>query len=148
MPLKVHRPPDYYDWVYRQVDTKEYMSMLNLADGEILDAKVGVPLKVCGDITAEQVGKVHALAALYKDTAYSSIRFITHHDTIQALHVGNGVNPLYARLGLYILGFSTTDGWFLDPWTAYRIAKAKNQIHASIHTDERRALYTHEVLFF
>lgn len=146
--LQVTRPPDYFSWNYRQVDSKRYMEMYHLADGEIIKAGVGPSLKVAGEISSDKVGKIHALALLYKDEALSSTKFLTHHDSISALYLHLSYNPLYARLMEYIVGFSTVDDWFLDPWQAFRVAQDKKQIHESIYTDDKRPLYSNEVLFF
>jgi len=105
-------------------------------------------LKIASEVTADKVDKIHAIALLYRGKAISSTRFITHHDSITALYMCLGANPLYARIQEYIVGFSTLDDWFLDPWQAFRIAQEKKQIHESYYSDERRPLYTNQVLFF
>lgn len=139
---------DLYRWTYREHDLKNYMAGANIAEGEILDGAIGAPLKVCSELKEEQVGKIHAIAALYRGEAYSSVKFTTHYDTISAIQVFNRINPLYEQLGEYYIGFATVDDWFLDPWTAFKFGVLKNQIHKSIHTTDRRPLYTNEVLFF
>ena len=145
---QVIRPPDYFTWKYRQVDSKGFIQMAGIADGEILKGAVGPSLKIASEIESDKVGKIHAIALVYRDMAVSSTRFITHHDSIAALYMYLGANPLYARILGYIVGFSTVDDWFLDPWQAFRIAQEKKQIHESYYSDERRPLYTNQVLFF
>ena len=144
----VIRPPDYFTWNYRQVDSKGFIQMAGIADGEILEGAVGPSLKIAGEIESDKVGKIHAIALVYRDMAISSTRFITHHDSISALYLCLGANPLYARLQGYIVGFSTVDDWFLDPWQAFRVAQDKKQIHPKRYTTERVPLYTNQVLFF
>ena len=139
---------DYLTWNYRQVDSKSYIQLYNLADGEILEGVKGPSLKIASEVTADKVDKIHAIALLYQGRAISSTRFITHHDSITALYMCLGANPLYARIQEYIVGFSTLDDWFLDPWQAFRIAQEKKQIHESYYSDERVPLYTNQVLFF
>ena len=99
--------------------------MAGIADGEILKGAVGPSLKVASEVSSDKVGKIHAIALVYRDMAISSTRFITHHDSISALYICLGANPLYARVLGYIVGFSTVDDWFLDPWQAFRVAQDK-----------------------
>jgi hypothetical protein len=108
---------DYLTWNYRQVDSKSYIEMYNLADGEILEGVKGPSLKIASEVTADKVDKIHAIALLYRGKAISSTRFITHHDSITALYMYLGANPLYARIQEYIVGFSTLDDWFCTPAT-------------------------------
>ena len=139
---------DYLTWNYRQVDSKDFIQMAGMVDGEILKGAVGPSLKVASEVSSDKVGKIHAIALVYRDMAVSSTRFITHHDSINALYLYLRANPLYARVLGYIVGFSTVDDWFLDPWQAFRIAQEKKQIHESYYSEERRPLYTNQVLFF
>ena len=139
---------DYLTWNYRQVDSKSYIEMYNLADGEILEGVKGPSLKIASEVTADKVDKIHAIALLYQSRAISNTKFITHHDSITALYMCLGANPLYARVLGYIVGFSTVDDWFLDPWQAFRVAQDKKQIHPKRYTTERVPLYTNQVLFF
>ena len=139
---------DYLTWNYRQVDSKSYIQLYNLADGEILEGVKGPSLKIASEVTADKVDKIHAIALLYRGKAISSTKFITHHDSITALYMCLGANPLYARVLGYIVGFSTVDDWFLDPWQAFRVAQDKKQIHPKRYTTERVPLYTNQVLFF
>ena len=122
--------------------------MAGIADGEILEGAVGPSLKIASEVSSDKVGKIHAIALVYRDMAISSTRFITHHDSINALYLCLGANPIYARLLGYIVGFSTVDDWFLDPWQAFRVAQDKKQIHPRQYTTERVPLYTNQVLFF
>ena len=122
--------------------------MAGISDGEILEGAVGPSLKVASEVSSDKVGKIHAIALVYRDMAISSTRFITHHDSINALYLCLGANPIYARLLGYIVGFSTVDDWFLDPWQAFRVAQDKKQIHPKRYTTERVPLYTNQVLFF
>lgn len=135
-------------WEYREHSLKDFMESYGIADGEILEGAVGPSLKIAGEIESDKVGKIHAIALAYRDMAISSTRFITHHDSISALYLCLGANPLYARLQGYIVGFSTVDDWFLDPWQAFRVAQDKKQIHPKRYTTERVPLYTNQVLFF
>ena len=139
---------DYLTWNYRQMDSKDFIQMAGMVDGEILKGAVGPSLKVASEVSSDKVDKIHAIALLYRGKAISSTKFITHHDSITALYMYLGANPLYARIQEYIVGFSTLDDWFLDPWQAFRIAQEKKQIHESYYSDERRPLYTNQVLFF
>ena len=122
--------------------------MAGITDGEILEGAVGPSLKIASEVSSDKVGKIHAIALVYRDMAISSTRFITHHDSINALYLCLGANPIYARLLGYIVGFSTVDDWFLDPWQAFRVAQDKEQIHPRQYTTERVPLYTNQVLFF
>ena len=130
------------------MDSKDFIQMAGMVDGEILKGAVGPSLKVASEVSSDKVGKIHAIALVYHGKAISSTKFITHHDSITALYMYLGANPLYARVLGYIVGFSTLDDWFLDPWQAFRIAQEKKQIHESYYSEERRPLYTNQVLFF
>ena len=143
MPAK----PDLYQWTYQEQDLNEYMAAFGIAEGSILRGRVGPALKVITEVNSALVGKIHSIAVLHYDDAYSNVRFITHHDSINTLYRFNRVNPLQGDIGPYFVGFATMNDWFLDPWTAYRVAMELKQIHPSIYTQERRALYTHEPLF-
>ena len=49
---------DYLTWNYRQVDSKSYIQLYNLADGEILEGVKGPSLKIASEVTADKVDKI------------------------------------------------------------------------------------------
>lgn len=139
---------DYYNWEYSEILTRDYINKYSLQENTIVESVIGSALKISSEIIIDSVGAIHSLALLCDGIAISSTRFITHHDTISSLYNYYGLNPLYNNLEPYILGFSTTENWFLDPWQAYKVAKYNKQIHPSLSKDKSRALQSSEVLFF
>lgn len=144
---QVKTSSDYYKWVYNKVVVKDYLDLNNQKGTIIIDGMFGPSLKISAEPEFDKIGYINAIALIHDGYAYSSEKFITHHDSITALHYYLGANPLKDSVGFYVLGFSTVDDWFLDPWQAFKLAQAKKQIHPNNYSQEDVPLFTNQVLF-
>lgn len=144
---QVKTSSDYYKWVYNKVVVKDYLDLNNQKGTIIIDGMFGPSLKISDEPEFDKIGYINAIALIHDGYAYSSEKFITHHDSITALHYYLGANPMKDSVGFYVLGFSTVDDWFLDPWQAFKLAQSKKQIHPSNYSQEDVPLFTNQVLF-
>ena len=144
---QVKTSSDYYKWVYNKVVVKDYLDLNNQKGTIIIDGMFGPSLKISDEPEFDKIGYINAIALIHDGYAYSNEKFITHHDSITALHYYLGANPLRDNVGFYVLGFSTVDDWFLDPWQAFKLAQTKKQIHPSNYSQEDVPLYTNQVMF-